>query len=99
MRILAAAGPRRPLIAALALGVGLVALTIGVVWAFLGGFVTTVLAASPGPSAAGGDPRSSGQGPGLVGDPLMAVAFVLAIGLATTVATIGYVRLTGGRRS
>jgi hypothetical protein len=99
MRILAATGPRRPLIAALALAVGLVALTIGVVWAFLGGFVTTVLAASPNPSAGGGDPRSSGQGPGLVGDPLMAVALVLAIGLATTLATIGYVRLTGGRRS
>ena len=36
MRILAAAGPRRPLIAALALALGLVSLTIGVVWAFLG---------------------------------------------------------------
>ena len=99
MRVLAAAGPRRPLIAALALALGVVCLTIGVAWAFLGGFVTTVLAASPNPSAGGGDPRSSGQGPGLVGDPLMAVALVLAIGLATTVATIGYVRLTGGRRS
>jgi hypothetical protein len=98
MRVLAATGPRRPLIAAFALGLGLACLTIGVVWAFLGGFVTTVLAASPNPSAGGGDPRSSGQGPGLVGDPLMAVAVVLAIGLATTVATIGYVRLTGGGR-
>jgi hypothetical protein len=99
MRVLAASGPRRPLIAAVALVVGLVALTIGVAWAFLGGFVTTVLAASPGPSAAGGDPRSSGQGPGLVGDPLAAIVLVLAIGLASTLATIGYVRLTGGRRS
>jgi hypothetical protein len=99
MRILAAEGPRRPLIAAVAFAAGLVCLTIGVVWAFLGGFVTTVLAASPNPSAGGGDPRSSGQGPGLVGDPLTAVALVLAIGLAATLATIGYVRLTGGRRS
>ena len=99
MRLLAASGPRRPLVAALALVVGLVALTVGVIWAFLGGFVTTVLAASPGPSAAGGDPRSSGQGPGLVGDPLAAVLLVLAIGLVSTLATIGYVRLTGGRRS
>lgn len=98
MRVLAAAGPRRPLIAAVALAIGVVALTIGVAWAFLGGFVSTVLAASPDASAAGGDPRSSGQGPGLVGDPLMAVGLVLAIGLATTLATIGYVRLTGGRR-
>jgi hypothetical protein len=98
MRILAADGPRRPLVAALALGLGLVALTIGVLWAFLGAVTATALAASPVPSAAGGDPRSSGQGPGLVGDPLFAVAIVLGIGVATTLATIGYVRLTGGRR-
>ena len=98
MRILAAGAPRRPLIAAVTLAVGLVSLTIGVVWAFLGAVTATALAASPDPSAAAGDPRSSGQGPGLVGDPLAAVALVIAIGLATTVATIGYVRLTGGRR-
>jgi len=98
MRILAADGPRRPLVAALALGLGLVSLTIGVVWAFLGAVTATALAASPVPSAAGGDPRSSGQGPGLVGDPLFAVAIVLGIGVAMTLATIGYVRLTGGRR-
>jgi hypothetical protein len=99
MRVLAAGGPRRPLIAALAFAVGFVSLTIGIMWAFLGTFVTTAMAASPAPSAAGGDPRSSGQGPGLVGEPLVAVGLVIAIGLATTVATIGYVRLTGGRRS
>ena len=98
MRILAADGPRRPLIAAMALAVGFVSLTIGVVWAVLAAVTTTALAASPAPSAGGGDPRSSGQGPGLVGDPLTAIALVVAIGLATTVATIGYVRLTGGRR-
>ena len=99
MRVLAAGGPRRPLVAALALGIGLVSLSIGVVWALLGSFVTTALAASAAPSAAAGDPRSSGQGPGLVGEPLIAVGLVLAIGLATMLATIGYVRLTGGRRS
>ena len=98
MRILAAGAPRRPLIAAVTLAVGLVSLTIGVLWAVLGAVTATALAASPDPSAAAGDPRSSGQGPGLVGDPLAAVALVIAIGLATTVATIGYVRLTGGRR-
>jgi hypothetical protein len=54
-----------------------------------------VLAASPSPTAApGGDPRSSGQGPGLVGDPLMALLAVLAIGLGTLVLTLVYVRLT-----
>ena len=51
------------------------------------------------PSAAGGDPRSSGVGPGLVGDPLTAVAIVLGIGLLAVAMTLIYVRLTGGRRT
>jgi hypothetical protein len=56
------------------------------------------LAASPSPSAgAGGDPRSSGQGPGLVGDPVLAVLVVLAIGLAAFGVTLMYVRITGHR--
>ena len=98
MRILAAGGPRRPLVAAMALGIGLVSLTIGIVWAVLSSTTLTAIAASPAASAAGGDPRSSGQGPGLVGEPLAAVALVVAIGLVAAVATFGYVRLTGGRR-
>ena len=54
-----------------------------------------LLAASPSPTAApGGDPRSSGQGPGLVGDPLVALLAVLAIGLGALVLTLAYVRLT-----
>jgi hypothetical protein len=55
-------------------------------------------AASPSP-AAGGDPRSSGQGPGLVGDPAFAVLAVLAIGIVTLAVTLVYIRLTGGRRA
>ena len=55
-----------------------------------------VMAASPSPSpGTGGDPRSSGQGPGLVGDPLFALLLVLAIGLGSFVLTLAYVRLTG----
>jgi len=99
MRILAADGPRRPLLAAVAFALGFVALTIGIAWAFLGAVTATALAASPVPSVAAGDPRSAGQGPGLVGDPLAAVALVIGIGLLTAVATLGYVRLTGGRRT
>jgi hypothetical protein len=57
-----------------------------------------VLAASPAPtSAAGGDPRSSGQGPGLVGDPLLAIAIVAVIGIVSRVGTLLWVRATGGR--
>ena len=55
------------------------------------------LAASPTPDAVG-DPRSSGQGPGLVGDPLMAIGIVIVIALAALVVTIAYVRLTAGRQ-
>ena len=61
---------------------------------------TVALAASPSPSGEiGGDPRSPGQGPGLMGDPAFAILAVLAIGLITVVATLAYVKLTGGRRS
>jgi hypothetical protein len=57
----------------------------------------TALAASPSPDTGGGDPRSPGQGPGLVGDPLFALLAVVAIGLVSVVATLVYVRLTARR--
>ena len=57
----------------------------------------TTVAASPSPGAGGGDPRSSGQGPGLVGDPAFALVAVVAIGLLSLVATLIYVRLTARR--
>jgi hypothetical protein len=54
-----------------------------------------VLAATPIPTAvAAGDPRSSGQGPGLVGDPLTAILIVVAIAVLSIGATLLYVRLT-----
>lgn len=59
-----------------------------------------VLAASPSPTAApGGDPRSSGQGPGLVGDPLLALLIVVGIGVAALVLTLAYIRVTRRRSS
>lgn len=57
----------------------------------------TTLAASPTPGPVGGDPRSSGQGPGLVGDPAFALLAVVAIGLGSAIATLVYVRLTARR--
>lgn len=61
--------------------------------------VATALAASPGPSAAAsGDPRSAGQGPGLMGDPAFAVVAVVAIGLGAVVLTLVWVRLTAPSR-
>ena len=58
---------------------------------------SATLASSPSPEPIVGDPRSSGQGPGLVGDPLFALLAVLAIGVGSVVATLVYVRLTAGR--
>ena len=59
----------------------------------------TTLAASPSPGTDGGDPRSSGQGPGLVGDPAFAVIAVVLIGLVSVAASLAYVRLTARRET
>ncbi len=57
------------------------------------------MGASPAPSpGAIGDPRSSGQGPGFVGDPLAAIAVVALVAVVSLVATIAWVRATGGTR-
>ena len=57
-------------------------------------------AASPSPDAgSAGDPRSSGEGPGFVGDPQTAILVTVAIGLASLVITTIYVRLTSRGRS
>lgn len=55
----------------------------------------SVWAASPTPGEPGvGDPRSSGEGPGFVGDPQTAILIVLEIGLGSVLATALYLRLT-----
>jgi hypothetical protein len=54
--------------------------------------------ATPG-GGGGGDPRSVGEGPGLVGDPLFAIALVLGIGILAGGLTALYVRATGGSRA
>ncbi len=50
----------------------------------------------PTPEPAAGDPRSSGQGPGLVGDPLFAIGVVALIGVLAVGGTLLYVRATPG---
>ena len=56
----------------------------------------SALGASPAPSdALSGDPRSSGQGPGLVGDPAGAIAAVLLVAFVALALTLLYVRATG----
>ena len=70
-------------------------LVVGGAWQVLLLAPMRVLAASPTPEAAG-DPRSAGEGPGLVGDPLMAILIVVLIGVLALGATLAWVRATGG---
>jgi hypothetical protein len=59
-----------------------------------------ILAADPSPTAAAaGDPRSAGEGPGLVGDPAWAIGIVVVIAVLSLVGTLVYVRMTAGRTS
>jgi hypothetical protein len=109
MRILAGGDAGRTRLAAALLGTGAVLLAAAAVWALvgavlpavidgvpsLGGLVPVALAASTEPTpGTGGDPRSNGQGPGLVGTPGLAILGVLAIAVLAIVATTVYVRLT-----
>lgn len=77
-------------LSALSSGLG----AVGPLLAILSGFIVPVaLAATPTP-AAGGDPRSSGEGPGLVGEPGLAILAVAAIAIVSVVVTTLWVRLT-----
>ena len=78
--------------------IGRVALAATALVALAIGTTAGVLAAEPSPSALGGDPRSSGEGPGLVGEPFLAIGAVLLIAVVAVVATTAWVRLTAGRR-
>jgi hypothetical protein len=101
MRVLAQ-GSTRPRIAAACFVAGGVLVVAGLAWAGLGAIAATfvgdavpiALGASPSPPAAGGDPRSSGEGPGLVGQPFLALLAVIAIALVAVIVTTAYVRLT-----
>jgi len=61
------------------------------------GLPVGVLAASPAPVATpGSDTRSAGQGPGLVGDPGLAILAVVGVAAVAIILTLAYVRVTGG---
>ncbi len=113
MRILAGGDAGRTRLAAGLLGAGMTLIVGAVTWAAVtallpaivaifpgaGGLVTSALAATAEPSvAAGGDPRSNGQGPGLVGTPGLAIVAVVAIALLAILVTTLYVRLTASPR-
>lgn len=72
--------------------------TVGPTIALLLTAASVTLAAEPASSpGTGGDPRSPGQGPGLVGDPLFAIGAVLVVAVTSVVLTLAYVRVTDGR--
>jgi len=101
MRVLAAGETARPRLAALLLVVAALLLALGGAWWIVEqiGAPSVALAASPDPTILpGSDTRSSGSGPGLVGDPLFAALAVLAIGLIAAGLALGYVRLTARER-
>jgi hypothetical protein len=103
MRILTGGAILRARIASGFLVAGAALLLLAGAWWVVGSIASPPIAfgASAIPSIIpGGDPRSSGQGPGLVGNPGLALLSVLGIGLAAVVGTLIYVRLTArGDRS
>jgi hypothetical protein len=100
LRVLTGGRRGRSALAAGLLFAGVLLAGAGAAWLVLSALGPHVaLAASPGASVLpGSDTRSSGEGPGLVGDPGLAILLVLAIALVAVAATTVYVRLTGGAR-
>jgi hypothetical protein len=95
MRVLVEGATGRPRAAALLIAIGAGLVLVAAVWWLLIVLPDAVAAASPEPTRApGNDPRSSGQGPGLVGAPGLAILAVMAIAAISVLATLLYVRLT-----
>jgi hypothetical protein len=105
MQLLAGGRRGRPLAALALLAAGLGLIAVGLAWALIAAFAAmivpgAVLAVSPSPTpGTGGDTRSVGEGPGLVGSPLMAIGIVFAIATISLVASLVYVRATARRAS
>ena len=102
MRVLTGGATGRARLAVAGLVAGGLLIGVAALWwlfDWFGGGVATALAASPDPTLRpGSDTRSSGGGPGLVGEPLLAILGVIGLGLLSVIASLAYVRLTGGRR-
>jgi hypothetical protein len=102
MRVLTGGAIKRSRVAIACLAAGALLLAVALGWwlvdAVTGG-VATALAASPDPTLRPGtDTRTSGGGPGIVGEPLLALFGVVGVALLSLGASLAYVRVTGGRR-
>lgn len=103
MRALSGGATGRSRIAFACLVVGAVLVAAAVLWwiadSLIGGGAATAFAASPAPTLRPGtDTRSSGSGPGLVGEPLLAFLGVLGVAAISLVASLAYIRWTGRHR-
>jgi hypothetical protein len=79
-------------------GVALVVIAIVAVGILVLGIVAEAAAPMATPAiVAGGDPRSEGSGPGLVGSPVLVLGAVVGLGIATVLVTILLARIA--RRS
>jgi hypothetical protein len=101
MRVLTGGSARRATIALACLIGGVALLLAAGVW-FVGDWLVgsgaaTVLAVSPEPSLRpGSDTRTTGTGPGLVGEPVLALLAVAGIAALSVILSLAYVRITGG---
>ena len=101
MRVLTGGATGRARLALACMVIGVALLAVAVLWLIASWLFgpTPVSAASPEPTLRpGSDTRTTGGGPGLVGDPLLAVLGVAGVALLSVVASLAYVRLTGGAR-
>lgn len=102
MRVLTGGATRRSRVAVAALVLAGVCFAAALAWwlidAVVGGGTAAALAMSPEPTLRpGSDTRTSGAGPGLVGDPLFALLVVLAVAILSIAASLAWIRLTDGR--
>ena len=104
MRVLTGGATRKSRVAVAALIAAGVCFVIAVAWwlldAVVGGGAAAAFAATPEPTLRpGSDTRTSGGGPGLVGDPLFAVLIVAAVAILSVAGSLAWIRMTGGRHA
>ena len=101
MRVLTGGAARRSRLAIVALAVGAALLTAAVAWwlldSVIGGGAVSALAASPDPTLRPGRDIRGGSTPGFVGNPVLAIVGAAVVGLGSVVATLAWIRVTGGR--
>jgi hypothetical protein len=101
MRVLTGGAMRRSRIAIASLATGAGLLAAAAVWwileALFGQGVPSTFAATPDPTLVTGTDIRTGGAAGFVGDPLLAILGVVALGIVTVAATLAWIRLTGGR--